>query len=83
MTPDHRGHRHDGRLAAGAALGDLAPRELARWSGLRERCPDCRRLETELHGVLAELALAAPMHLPPPSVLHGIRAAIRSGADPA
>lgn len=69
-------HRHDESLAAGAALGDLAPREQTRWARLRDACPVCRGLETELDGVLAELALVAPPHVPPPSVLDGIRAAI-------
>jgi len=73
-----RVHRHDGALAAGAALGDLAPRERARWAGLRERCPECRGLETELDHVLAALALVVPVHLPPASLLDGIRAAIQA-----
>jgi len=76
-----RAHGHSGALAAGAALDDLAPQERARWAGLRERCPQCRDLETDLDHVLAALALAAPVHLPPPSVLDGIRAAIRAGGD--
>jgi len=73
-----RGHRHGGALAAGAALGDLAPQEQARWAGLRERCLACRGLQAELDDVLAALALVAPVHLPPPSVLDGIRAAIHA-----
>jgi hypothetical protein len=78
-----RHHRHDGALAAGAALGDLAPRERARWDRLRDACPVCRGIESELDGVLAELALVAPPHLPPPSVLTGIRAAIHAQAGSA
>ncbi len=76
-----RAHRHDRSLAAGAALGDLAPQEQARWAGLRETCPECRLLERDVDRVLAELALAAPSHLPPPSVLDGIRAAIHAEGD--
>ena len=77
-----RGHRHGGDLAAGAALADLTPRELARWARRRAACPACRALEAELDGVLAELALAASPRLPPPSVLDGIRAEIRAQAEP-
>ena len=74
-------HRHDGALAAGAALDDLAPHERARWTGLRERCPECRKLANELDDVLAALALVAPVPLPPASLLDGIRAAIRAEGD--
>jgi len=73
-----RTHRHDEALAAGAALGDLAPQERARWARLRERCPECRGLEAELDHVLAALGLVAPVHLPPASLLDGIRAAIQT-----
>ena len=76
----HR-HHHLRSLAAGAALGDLAPREQARWAGLREACAECRSLEREVDSVLAELALAAPVHLPPPSLLDGIRAAIHAEGE--
>lgn len=76
-----RPHRHAPDLAAGAALGDLASSEQARWDGLRESCPECRALEREVDGVLAELALVAPAHLPPPSLLDGIRAAIHAEGD--
>jgi hypothetical protein len=76
-------HRHDAGLAAGAALGDLAPRERVHWARLRTACPACRALEAELDDVLEELALAAPARLPPRTVLDGIRAAIRTQAgDP-
>jgi hypothetical protein len=76
-----RQHPHSGGLAAGAVLGDLAGREQDRWAGLRERCPQCQVLERDLDRVLADLALAVPRHLPPPSVLEGIRAAIHAHAD--
>jgi anti-sigma factor ChrR (cupin superfamily) len=71
-------HRHDEFLAAGAALGDLGPQEQARWAAQRRACPACRSLESELDGVLAELALAVPPLMPPPSVLDRIRTAIRA-----
>lgn len=73
-----RGHRHDGALAAGAALDDLAPPEAARWAGIRDTCPVCRGLEAEFDAVLGELALATPQQVPPPGGLAGIRAAIRA-----
>lgn len=76
-----REHRHDRGLAAGAALGDLAPQEQARWTGLRESCAECRSLERDVDGVLAELALVAPVHLPPASLLDGIRAAIHAESE--
>ncbi len=78
MNPDHRRHR---TLAAGAALGDLTTQEQARWARLRATCRQCRALELEVDHTLAELALAAPVHLPPRSVLEGIRAAIQAEAD--
>jgi hypothetical protein len=69
------------RLAAAAALGDLEPRERARWERHRATCPDCRALEAQLGDVLSELALSAPGRVPPPSLLDGIRAAIHADAD--
>jgi hypothetical protein len=74
-------HRHNRSLAAGAALGDLAPQEQARWAGLQASCAECRSLEREVGGVLAELALVAPVQMPPPALLEGIRAAIHAEAD--
>ena len=68
-------------LAAGAALDDLTPAERAAYDAHRAGCPACRHLETELAGILADLALAAPGRVPPPSVLAGIRQAIRVDSD--
>ena len=67
-------------LAAGAALDDLDPRERAAYQAHRADCPGCRRVETELGGILADLALAVPGRVPPPSLLDGIRQAIGAGA---
>ena len=68
-------------LAAGAALDDLAPGERLAYEAHRAACPACRRLEAELAGVLADLALAAPGRVPPASLLAGIRQAIHAEAD--
>ncbi len=80
-----REHRHVGALAAGAALGDLAPKEQARWAGLHERCAGCRAVGREMDAIVAELALAVPQRLPPrlppPALLDRIRAAIRAQVD--
>ena len=73
MTACERQHR----LAAGAALDDLSPAELARYTRHQALCPTCRRAAAALHAVVAELALAAPSRVPPTSVLDGIRSAIR------
>jgi hypothetical protein len=67
-------------LAAGAALDDLAPGERAAYATHRAGCDECRRLEAELDVVLEDLALAVPRRMPPPSVLAGIRQAIRADA---
>jgi hypothetical protein len=75
-------HRHDRRLAAGAALDDLAPREQARWARLESACEVCRSLEQEIGALLEDLALAAPRRMPPPAVLDRIRATIAAEADP-
>jgi hypothetical protein len=75
-----RPHRHDRALAAAAALDDLAPSERARWTALRGDCGVCLALELELRGVLADLALAAPGHVPPASLLDRVRTAIRADA---
>ena len=64
-------------LAAGAALADLSEEELAAYGAHREACDACRRLEAELDGVLADLALVVPRRRVPPDLLPGIRAAIR------
>lgn len=69
-------HAAGRRLAAGAALGDLAPGERVEWVRHRATCAACAALEAELGSVLSDLALAAPGRVPPPSVLQGIRSTI-------
>lgn len=71
--------RHDDAqlLAAGAVLGDL---DAAEW---RERgadlaCAGCASLESELRGVVADLALLAPRRVPPATLLADIKAAVRA-----
>jgi hypothetical protein len=68
------------RLAAGAALGDLGPREARRYASHRDACPACRGDEAAIDGLLADLSLVVPARVPPASVLAGIRRAIRSEA---
>lgn len=69
------------RLAAGAALEDLAPDEWREFHAHRRTCAECARLEIELDHVLADLALVVPDRVPPPDLFEGIRRAI--AAEPA
>jgi len=66
------------RLAAGAALDDLGPRERARYARHRGSCAACRRDEAEVDRLLADLSLVAPARVPPASLLAAIRSAIRA-----
>jgi hypothetical protein len=70
-------------LVAGAVLGDLEPDEQAAYDTHRSGCGRCRELEVELDVVLADLALVVPERMPPPDLLHGIRAAISAEASAA
>jgi hypothetical protein len=63
-------------LAAGAALDDLEPGERRAYDANLAVCDECRRTETELETVIADLALVVPERLPPPDLLSGIRRAI-------
>jgi anti-sigma factor RsiW len=63
-------------LTAGAVLEDLAPDERASYEAHRGSCDECRRLEQELHRVMADLSLVVPERLPPPGLLRGIRRAL-------
>ncbi len=69
--------------AAGAVLGDLAPEEHGPYAAHRRWCLDCRRLERELDGVLADLALVAPPRVPPATLLDDVLADIRGEAGEA
>ena len=70
-------------LAAGAALDDLAPDELAAYEAHRAGCRACAVAEDEIGLVLADLALVVPERLPPPDLLAGIRLAIDAEEHPA
>ena len=70
-------HDHDTQLlAAGAMLDDLAPDEAAAYEAHRAGCLDCRRLESELDHVLADLALVVPERQPPADLFGSIRRAL-------
>jgi len=69
-------------VTAGAALGDLAPEELAPYAAHRRWCLDCRRMERDLDQVLADLSLDAPRRLPPPELLGSVLAGIRASDLP-
>lgn len=63
-------------LSAGAVLDDLASDERAAYEAHRGSCDECRRLEQELHRVMADLSLVVPERMPPPALLLGIRRAL-------
>lgn len=63
-------------LAAGAALDDLEPDELAAYEAHRAGCAACAIAEDEIALVLADLSLVVPERRPPPDLLTGIRLAI-------
>jgi hypothetical protein len=66
-------------LAAGAALEDLDPAEVAAWAAHRSGCAECRNLEDDLSAVLEDLALVVPERIPPPDLLDAVRRSIRAG----
>jgi len=68
-------------LAAGAVLDDLDPDERAAYETHRLSCADCRNAELELDHVMADLSLVAPLRMPPPDLLAGIRRAIAAEDD--
>jgi anti-sigma-K factor RskA len=69
-------------VTAGAALGDLAPDELAPYAAHRRWCLDCRRMERDLEQVLADLSLDAPRRVPPPELFGAVLAGIRASDLP-
>jgi anti-sigma-K factor RskA len=74
------GDEHTGfeELAVGYALHALEPEDEQRFTAHLPGCEDCARAVREHEETLAELAYAAPSVEPPPSLLEGIRDAVRA-----
>jgi hypothetical protein len=79
QQPDD-GHRAFEELAVGHALSALEPEEQERFQAHLVGCARCERDVAEHQAVLGQLAHAAPSVEPPPSLLEGIRAAVRAEA---
>src|SRR6185437_4300073 len=69
-------HEEWSELAVGHALSSLDDADEATFLEHAASCETCRELEREFSETLADLALAAPTVLPPPSLKASIMAAI-------
>jgi hypothetical protein len=76
-------HQLFDELAVGHALSALEPEDDALFTAHLSGCARCQQAITEHATILAQLGRAVPQEEPPPSVLEGIRAAVRDELPPA